>query len=110
MRELYLYAIGNLLVCGAIAFIALCRLNAMRSGVLLRVRLEYACYVGGATAAAFQPLWGEWPQLGSFAIAVALLVGLLCSGRAWAGDVPPDVATDHAPLINLPELNDEKKR
>lgn len=105
MRELYLYAIGNLLACGAIAFIALCRLNAMRSGVLLRVRLEYACYVGGATAAAFQPLWGEWPQRGSIALAAALLIGLLCSGRAWAGDVPPDVATDHAPLGELPEIN-----
>lgn len=98
MSELYLYAFGNLLLCGAIAFIALCRLNAMRSSVLLRVRIEYAGYLGGATAAAFQPLWGEWPQLGSLSIAGVLLIGLLCSGRAWAGDVPPDVATDHAPL------------
>lgn len=98
MNELYLYAFANLVVCGAIGFIALCRLNAMRSGVLLRVRVEYAGYVGGAIAAAFQPLWGEWPQLGSLSIASVLLVGLLCSGRAWAGDVPPDVATDHAPL------------
>jgi hypothetical protein len=98
VRELYLYAIGNLLACGAIAFIALCRLDAMRSGVMLSVRLEYAGYVGGATASAFQPLLGEWPQLGSLAIAAALLVGLICSGRARAGDFPPDVATDRAPL------------
>lgn len=105
MRDLYLYAVGNLVACGAIAFIALCRLNAMRAGVLLRVRLEYAGYVAGATASAFQPLWGEWPQRGSIAIAAALLVGLLCSGRAWAGDVPPDVATDHAPLSDTPEIS-----
>ncbi|KAF1070363.1 hypothetical protein [Variovorax sp.] len=81
-----------------IAFIALCRLNAMRHGVLWHVRVEYAGYMGGAITAAFQPLWGEWPQLGSIAIALVLLVGLLCSGRAWAGDIPPDVATDHASL------------
>jgi hypothetical protein len=98
VNELYLYAFGNLVLCGAIAFIALCRLNAMRAGVLWRVRIEYAGYLGGATAAAFQPLWGEWPQLGSLAISFAMLVGLICSGRAWAGDVPPDVATDHASL------------
>ncbi|MDP9991953.1 hypothetical protein J2W28_000981 [Variovorax boronicumulans] len=104
MKDLYLYAMANLAVCGAIAFIALCRLNAMRSGVLLRVRLEYAGYVAGATAAAFQPLWGEWPQLGSLSIALVLLLGLLCSGRAWAGDVPPDVATDRAPLSDTPEI------
>lgn len=97
MSHLYLYALANLLVCGLIAFIALCRLNAMR-GALWRVRIEYAGYLGGATTAAFQPMWGEWPQLGSIAIAGVLLLGLLCSARAWAGDITPDIATDHAPL------------
>ena len=103
MNQLYLYAFANLLICGVIGFIALCRLNAMRDGVLWRVRIEYAGYIGGAVAAAFQPLWGEWPQLGSLAISSALLVGLLCSGRAWAGDVPPDVATGSVPS-DLPEM------
>lgn len=98
MNELYLYAFANLLVCGVIGFIALCRLNAMRGSVLWRVRVEYACYVGGSVAAAFQPLWGEWPQMGSLALAGSMLIGLFCSGRAWAGDVPPDVATGPAPL------------
>lgn len=104
MTELYLYAFANLAVCGAIAFIALCRLNAMRHEVLLRVRAEYSVYVGGSIAAAFQPLWGEWPQIGSLTIAGALLFGLLASSRAWAGDVAPDVATDHAPLSDMPEI------
>lgn len=97
MSHLYLYALANMLVCGVIGFISLCRLNAMR-GALWRVRIEYAGYLGGATAGAFQPLWGEWPQVGSLAISSVLLVGLLCSGRAWAGDVTPDIATDQAPL------------
>jgi hypothetical protein len=98
VNELYLYAFANLAICGVIGFIALCRLNAMRHGVLWRVRIEYASYVGGAVAAAFQPMWGEWPRMGSLAIAGAMLIGLFCSGRAWAGDVPPDVATGPAPL------------
>jgi hypothetical protein len=42
--------------------------------------------------------------MGSLAIAGVLLIGLLCSGRAWAGDVPPDVATGPAPLSDLPEI------
>ncbi len=105
MSQLYLYAFANFVVCGAIAFIALCRLNAMRKGVLRLVKVEYAGYMTGAIAAAFQPLWGEWPQLGSLSIAGVLLIGLLCSSRAWAGDVPPDVATDHAPLVDLPEIS-----
>jgi len=98
VNQVYLYAFANLLICGVIWFIALCRLNAMWKTVLWRVRVEYACYVGGAVAAGFQPLWGEWPQIGSLAIAGAMLIGLFCSSRAWAGDVPPDVATGPAPL------------
>lgn len=105
MSQLYLYAFVNFGLCLGVGFIALCRLNAMRKEVLFLVKVEYAGYLGGAIAAAFQPFWGEWPQLGSLAITVALLVGLLCSSRAWAGDKPPDIATGPAPLIDLPEVN-----
>lgn len=103
MRDLYLFAMANLVLCAGIGFIALCRLNAMRKGVLWRVRIEYAVYLGAAVACGFQPMYGNWPQWGDLCMPVALLGGLLASGRAWAGDVPPDVATDHAPLSELPE-------
>jgi hypothetical protein len=49
------------------------------------------------------PLIGEWPGPGTVALAYALVVVLLCSARAWAGDVTPDEATDNAPLSDLPE-------
>ncbi len=90
MRELYLYAIGNLLACGAIAFIAFCRLNAMRFGVLLRARLEYAVYVGEATASAFRPprpVAAALP-IGFFAVAVRgpemCRLTWLPTARRWA--------------------------
>lgn len=101
MTTLYLFAIANAVICFAIIFIALCRLNAMEGTVLVRVQTEYAGYVAGAFAAAFQPWWGEWPQWGSILIAGVLLLGLACSGHAWRRgekDSPPRIATtDHAP-------------
>lgn len=102
MRDLYLFAMANLMLCAGIGFISLCRLNAMRKGVLWRVRIEYAAYLGAAFAFGFQPLYGNWPTWGELTMPGAMLVGLLASGKAWAGDVPPDVATDHAPLSELP--------
>ena len=98
MSTVYLFALANLAVCGVIAFIALCRLNSMQNTVLLRVRAEYACYMGGAIASGLQPLWGEWPEYGTIALAGAMLFGLFMSGSAWKGDKPPASATAPAPL------------
>ena len=97
MNHLYLFAFANLCICLAIAFISLCRLNAMKNA-LFRVRLEYAGYLAAAAAFGLQPMYGRWPWWESIALSGALLLGLLASGRAWAGDITPAVATDHAPL------------
>jgi len=98
MAEHYLFAMANFLLCLVVAFIGVCRLNAMQGGVLLRVQSEYAAYVTSGLISAFQPWWGEWPRWGSIAIAAALLIGLLSSGHAWKRDTPPENATGHAPL------------
>ncbi|WP_143694835.1 hypothetical protein [Variovorax sp. JS1663] len=103
MNDLYLFAMANLVICGVIVFISLCRLNAMQNGVLWRVRLEYAGYLGGAVASGLQPWWGEYPEWGSICIATSLLIGLLCSNRAWRGDRPPRSATGPMPLETLDE-------
>lgn len=97
MNDLYLFAFANFTICIAIAAIAFCRLNAMQGPILYRVRSEYAGYVGGALGSAFQPWYGEWPEWGSIAIALALLLGLLCSRHAWRTG-PPASATGPAPL------------
>jgi len=101
MNELYTFAMANLVLCMGIVFVSICRLNSMQNKVLWRVRMEYAGYVGGAFAAGFQPLWGEWPQWGSLCIAGAILLGLICSSSAWKGDKPPASATAPAPLEEI---------
>jgi hypothetical protein len=102
MNTLYLFAMGNLVICAAIFFISICRLTAMNGDALYRVRSEYTAYIAGALVCGLQPWWGEWPQLGTLCMAGVLLIGLLCSGHAWRHgqqDTVPDIATsDHAPL------------
>lgn len=90
-------ALLNAVLCLAVVFISICRLNAMRGRVIWRVRLEYAGYVGGALAAAVQPYWSELPEWGALAIVACLLNGLLCSSRAWRYG-PPESTTIPAPL------------
>lgn len=101
MTDLYLFAICNLAACCGIGFISICRLNAMSPNVYWRVRVEYAGYLGGAVAAGLQPWWGEWPEWGSLILASMLLLGLICSSPAWAGDTPPKSATAPSPLGEL---------
>lgn len=94
----HLYAFLSWPPCLAVMFIACCRLNAMPKETRFPVVLEYALWLGIGAARLLQPLVGEWPgPLGVF-VTWALAGILLCSRHAWAGDVAPDVATDHAPL------------
>lgn len=101
MNTLYLLALVNAGLCGIIVFIGICRLNAMQRTVLWRVRVEYATYIGGASLSAMQPWWGEWPQWGSVAVAIALLAGLMGSSKQWCGDRAPPTATMPAELRTM---------
>lgn len=95
--ESFLFAAANFAICSGIFFVSFCRLHLMSPKVLLRVRLEYALYIGGATVSAFQPMWGEWPEWGSVSIASAFFVGLVLGGIGWRNG-PPESATSPAPL------------
>lgn len=90
--------------CAAIFFIAACRLNAMPRNTRWAVVLEYAIWAGIGFTVPFLPLIDEWPGPGTVLLMYGLVVVLLCSARAWAGDVAPDEATDNAPLGELPEV------
>jgi hypothetical protein len=93
----YLFAVANFGVCFGIVFVSLCRLHVMNKAVLLRVRLEYALYIGGAWVSALQPMWGEWPEWGSLSIGTVFLIGLLLGGIGWR-EGPPESVTSPAPL------------
>lgn len=86
--------------CAIIVFIAVCRINSMPKHTLFRVVLEYSIWSAIGVMTPLLPLIGEWPGLGMVIGLHALVVVLLCSARAWAGDVAPDEATDRAPLRN----------
>jgi len=105
-----LYAVMTWPASAALIFITCCRLNAMPKNTRLPVVVEYATWAAIAFAIPLLPLVDEWPGPGMVAIAYGLVLVLLCSARAWAGDVAPDEATDRAPLIDLPEVHDEKNR
>lgn len=91
----------------AVLFIASCRLNAMPEGTFFSVGLEYALWQAVGWGLILAPLVGDWPGPVVLGVAWALAAILLCSRRAWAGDVAPDVATDVAPLSKLPEIRND---
>lgn len=100
----HLYAFLSWPPLFAVLFIASCRLNAMPRETLFAVVLEYALWAGIAVSLLLAPLVGDWPGPVVMLVSWALAGVLLCSRRAWAGDVAPDLATDQAPLATLPEL------
>lgn len=96
-----LYAAMALPAYVAIFVIAGCRLNAMPKNTRWPVVVEYAIWMAIAWGMFLLPLIGEWPGPGMVLVAYGLVVVLLCSARAWAGDEAPDEATDHAALEDL---------
>lgn len=97
-----LFALAHLLGCAATMFIALCRLNAMEPPpgrrVRLRVRLEYTIALGVCFVSAVAPLYGEWPGYHSLLFSWGCFATMLCSSPAWAGDRPPESATQPGDL------------
>ncbi|AMM22981.1 hypothetical protein [Variovorax sp. PAMC 28711] len=100
-NETMLLAVMTWPGCAGIFFIACCRLNAMPKHTLFRVVFEYAVWAAIGFGIPMLPFIGEWPGLGTVAVVYAMVVILLCSARAWAGDVAPDEATDVMPIEPL---------
>ncbi|RUR68679.1 hypothetical protein EJP67_16580 [Variovorax guangxiensis] len=101
-----IYAVALWPACGAIFFIASCRLNAMPKNTRWPVVVEYAIWAGIGFTVPLLPLIGEWPGPGMLLLMYGLVLVLLCSARAWAGDMAPDEATDRAPLSDIPEISE----
>lgn len=95
MDSTYTLAFLTWVPCGVIIFISICRLNSMQKGVLWRIKLEYSLYIGIGFGVILAPIIDEWPGMVIFLSMCALAVAMLCSSRAWRGDVAPDEATDY---------------
>lgn len=96
-----IFAVATWPACAAIFFIASCRLNAMPKNTRWAVVLEYGIWAAIGVGAPMLPMIGDWPGIGTVVLMYALLIVLLCSSRAWAGDVAPDEATDVGSLEKL---------
>lgn len=92
------YAVLTWPACASIFFIAVCRLNAMPKNTLFRVVVEYSIWAAVGFCVPLLPLVDEWPGLGMVLLLYGLVLVLLCSAGAWAGDQAPEEATDSAPL------------
>lgn len=98
-------ALLNLLVCGALVWTCVCRLNVMSgAGTLRTFRLKYVVLFTAAVASAFSPvLFREWPTMTQIGISGAFLFVLGAGSKAWKHGVPQYAQSDPAPL-GEPEL------
>ena len=86
------WALMNVIVCGAIMSICVGRLSMCHPGVSMLVRLKYTMLLSGSFAYGFQPLlFNDWPTRGGLILSVAVLIGLLCSAHRWHGHAPKEI-------------------
>ena len=77
-KELLLLAAANLVVCTAIGWACICRLNSNRSRSHLLYRAKYCALMVGATASGLSPiLFSEWPTWPDVTMAMSVLLGML---------------------------------
>lgn len=84
--HLHLYlAMGNALVCGAIVWACLCRLNTAHAHQYKSVRARYALLLTAAMSSGLQPiLWASWPTVADVGFSACVLVWLTLHVRARA--------------------------
>ncbi|MBY0469280.1 MAG: hypothetical protein K2Q07_09915 [Burkholderiaceae bacterium] len=79
----------NLLLCTAIGWGCICRLNLLHRGVDWRPRLMFCTLLTGGTAHGMAPwLFKEPAGLGDTILSVAVLASLLLSAHRWRQGAP----------------------
>jgi len=100
----------NFLICSAIAWSCLCRINLMHGKQTRMVfRLKYSILLTAASVAAFLP--ALFPTLAPVALAVfgaAVLFQLAGGARAWRGGVPQYAKSDPQPFDPEPHAHTGK--
>lgn len=98
-----LMALANFGLTSAVAWVCLCRINAMSGDTTRRMtRSTYALILAAATLSGLSPvLLREWPGWSSLGINASLFVLLLSSRRAWLAGLPEFARSSPAPLDEL---------
>lgn len=89
------------IVCLAVSFTVVCRLNAMHRRTKSLFRLKYALLLGGSLAGGVSPLlFPEHPRIGGLIFALTVLVYLVLGFQAWRGGAPDytECKTDRLPF------------
>lgn len=85
----------NFALCAGVVYIALCRLSAMNTHILVRVHLTYNLLIVSAAASALQYwLWGTYPDWPAIGFAAATISFLGMGARRWRNGVPKEFETD----------------
>lgn len=86
-----LTALVNLLICGAIGWACICRLNSELCRLYKRPRARYSALLAGAVASGAQPiLFGTMPGPGETIFAGSVLIYLLLNLELWFAGKPYD--------------------
>jgi hypothetical protein len=91
-------------VCAAVSWACLCRMDKMHKTTRIAFRLKYTLLATGAIAAALAPwMFPDVPRLGGLLFALTVLAFLLLGAPAWRSGAPDYSESDRAPL-GPPEL------
>lgn len=96
--NVYLPAGLNAVLCLAIIFVCICRVDLICPGVLRRVGVQYVVMIMAAAGHGCAPLLMELPGWTSVAFSGAVLLMLVLDSYQWRCGPPPS-ATGPAPLF-----------
>lgn len=72
-----LFALVNLIMCLAIFWLCLCKLNTKLSKQYLRIRFKFTVLLVGSIASGLQPiLWESYPNVGQCIFSLSLVIYL----------------------------------
>jgi len=100
MNHLYLPAGLTFILCAAIIFVCICRLDKIDKSVRLRVGFQYVVLLMAAAALALAPIFGQFPGWGVVVFAGAVLFMLLADSFQWHHG-PPESASAPTPLSDF---------
>lgn len=100
MTALYLPAGVNFIICMAIIFVCICRLDKIDSSVRLRVGFQYVALLMASAGLAAAPFFWQFPGWAVVIFAGAVLFMLLADSFQWHHG-PPESASAPAPLSDF---------
>ncbi len=97
MNSAYLPAGVTALICGAIMFVCICRLDKIDKAVRIRVGIQYVILLMAAAGLAAAPLLWQFPGWAVVGFAAAVLFMLIADSFQWAHGAPGSTTPNKEP-------------